>query len=170
MKALAERLPFPTESFDFVFCRLTAHHWRDVLSGIKEAYRVLKPGGRAAFIDIVSPGQPLLDTFLQTIEMLRDPSHVRDYSVAEWVHMATAAEFIIDKIVMRRMPIEFLTWVARMKTPEVHTQAIRALQQRMVDNVVLHFSIKQNGDFAIDAMTLELVKRHISNAANDHDL
>ncbi len=117
----AERLPFSEHSFDFVFCRLSAHHWRDVLSGLKETRRVLKPDGRAVFIDIVSSGQPLLDTFLQTIEILRDPSHVRDYSVAEWIHMATNAGFVIDKVIMRRMPIDFASWIARMSTPDVHT-------------------------------------------------
>lgn len=152
----AETLPFLDQSFDFVFCRLTAHHWSDVPAGLKEARRVLKVSGKAVFIDIVSPGPPLLDTFLQTFEMLRDPSHVRNYSVAEWTSMATAAGFVADKVTMRQMPIEFTSWVARMKTPDIHIQAIRSLQQRMAGEVIRRFAIDADGSFILDAMTLEL--------------
>jgi len=51
---------------------------------LREARRVLKPGGRAVFMDAISPGPALLDTYLQAVELLRDPSHLRDYSLAEW--------------------------------------------------------------------------------------
>jgi hypothetical protein len=46
---------------------------------------VLKPGGKLAFIDVMSPGQPLLDTYLQAVEVLRDTSHVHNYAMAEWL-------------------------------------------------------------------------------------
>ena len=81
----AERLPFANASFDILLCRYTAHHWRDLEAGLREARRVLKTGGRAVFADAIAPADPLLDTHLQTIELLRDPSHVRNYSAAEWI-------------------------------------------------------------------------------------
>ena len=82
-RGAAERLPFADASFDFVFSRYSAHHWSDLGLALREVRRVLKPGGVAAFIDVMSPGSPLLDTYLQTVEVLRDTSHVRDYSAAE---------------------------------------------------------------------------------------
>ena len=81
----AERLPFAEGEFDFVFSRYSAHHWSDLGLALREVRRVLKPGGVAAFVDVLSPGSPLLDTYLQTVEVLRDTSHVRDYSGAEWM-------------------------------------------------------------------------------------
>ncbi|VVE45301.1 SAM-dependent methyltransferase [Pandoraea terrae] len=50
--------------------------------------RVLRPGGRVVICDVVSTGQPLLDTYLQAVEVLRDTSHVRNYAVGEWIAMA----------------------------------------------------------------------------------
>jgi SAM-dependent methyltransferase len=88
-----EALPFEDASFDFVATRYSAHHWHDVPRALGEARRVLKPGGRALFMDVIAPEAPLLDTFLQTVELLRDPSHVRDYSVREWTAMLRAAGF-----------------------------------------------------------------------------
>ena len=46
----AERLPFEDGTFDFLATRYSAHHWRDFEGGIRQARRVLKTGGRAAFI------------------------------------------------------------------------------------------------------------------------
>ena len=80
-----KKLPFPDASFDVVLCRFTAHHWEDMEAGLREARRVLKPAAGAVFIDVVAPADRVLDTYLQAIELLRDASHVRNYSIAEWV-------------------------------------------------------------------------------------
>lgn len=38
-------LPFPTASFDHVFCNAALHHMRDPATAVREMLRVLKPGG-----------------------------------------------------------------------------------------------------------------------------
>jgi len=92
----AERLPFDDAAFDIVATRFSAHHWYDVRKGLAEARRVLKPGGKLVIVDIVAPEVPLLDTLLQTAEVLRDVSHVRDYRVSEWQAMLAEAGFQSD--------------------------------------------------------------------------
>ena len=81
----AERLPFDDATFDFVASRFSAHHWRDFEQGLGEARRVAKAGSPAVFIDVFAPGRAMLDTHLQAVELLRDGSHVRDYTAAEWL-------------------------------------------------------------------------------------
>jgi ubiquinone/menaquinone biosynthesis C-methylase UbiE len=47
IQASAEQLPFQADSFDFVTCAGVLHHTPDTLRGIREIYRILRPGGRA---------------------------------------------------------------------------------------------------------------------------
>lgn len=61
MKGNVESLPFENQTFDLVISRYSAHHWHDVEQALREVRRVLKPGGRAIFIDVVSPGHPVFD-------------------------------------------------------------------------------------------------------------
>lgn len=152
----AEAVPFPDASFDAVFCRYTAHHWPDVRKGLREARRVLKPGGLAIFEDIVAPEAPVLDTFLQSFELLRDPSHVRDYSVSEWAEIFTQAGFVMTGLTRRRLPLDFSAWVMRQRTPEVQVAAIRALFEVISEDVRAYFEIRENDDFTIDPVVFEL--------------
>ena len=146
--------PEPMSAFDVVASRYSAHHWFDAPAGLREARRVMKPGGIAVFMDVTTPGSPLLDTWLQTLELLRDPSHVRNYSVEQWRAMLEAAGFRPNSVSRFRLRLEFSSWVKRMNTPEVHVAAIRALQKRAGAEVIKHFEIEPDGTFTLDTMLM----------------
>jgi SAM-dependent methyltransferase len=157
-RGVAEQLPFADASFDYVFSRYSAHHWRDLDLGLREAARVLKPGGTAAFVDTVAPASPLFDTFLQTVELLRDPSHVRDYARAEWVATVGRAGLLARAASEHRVRLDIRSWLERMRTPAVQADAIRALEAVMSQGVRQHFAIEADGSFTIDVLTLVTIK------------
>jgi len=146
----AERLPFADGIFDIVLSRFSAHHWRDFEAGLREAARALKPGGLAAFVDVVAPPSPLLDTYFQAIELLRDCSHVRDYSRAEWEAALTRVGLVPGATSQHRVRLDFASWVERMRTPEVQVKAIRALQTALAGSVARYFETEPDGSFQID--------------------
>jgi SAM-dependent methyltransferase len=80
----AERLPFAPGNFDAVTCRIAPHHFPDVAQFVREAARVVRPGGSVAVVDQLSPGDPKTARYTNAFERLRDPSHVWAYGRVEW--------------------------------------------------------------------------------------
>jgi SAM-dependent methyltransferase len=149
-RGVAESLPFEDGRFDVVMSRFSAHHWRDFNAGLREAARVLKAGGMAVFVDATAPGDPLTDTFFQAIELLRDVSHVRDYSRAEWEAAIARTGLIVEATDHLRLRLDFRSWVERMKTPKLQVDAIRALQTSVSEKVTSYFDTEADGSYCID--------------------
>jgi SAM-dependent methyltransferase len=150
----AESLPYANESFDYVVSRLSAHHWRDVPSALNEVRRVLKSGGRAIWIDTASHADPLFDTHLQAIELLRDRSHVRDYTPDEWLMMFEKAGFTAAIQATWRIPVEFRSWIARMRTPPDCETAIKHLWTHAPQEVRDYYALSPDFSFELDAFLL----------------
>lgn len=153
-RGAAEALPCPDASFDIVATRYSAHHWRSFDEGLKQMRRAAKPGALALFADIVTPGTALLDTWLQTLELLRDPSHVKNRSLGEWSMALAAHGFAIESVRTWRLRLEFAPWIARMRTPDAHVAAIRSLQACASSEVRDYFQIEVDGSFSADTVLL----------------
>jgi len=153
-QAAAEALPCPDGSFDVVATRYSAHHWGAFRDGLAQMRRVVKHDGLALFMDVVSPGVALLDTWLQTLELLRDPSHVRNASVREWQTTLAAVGFAVDDVVAYKLRLEFGSWIARMRTPDAHVTAIRSLHDRASSEVKDYFQIGDDGSFTVDTVLI----------------
>jgi SAM-dependent methyltransferase len=152
-QAAAEALPFADASFDVALSRFSAHHWQNMEAGLREARRVLKPNGRAIFVDATAPADPLFDMHLQAVELLRDASHVRDYTVAEWTATLARAGFAVEGLTVRVLRMEFSTWIARTRTPQLRADAIRSLQTETPQSVRDHFAIGAEGSFDLQCAT-----------------
>jgi len=122
-----EHLPFPDAAFDLVTSRYSAHHVPRPAVAVAELARVLRPGGTLLLADVVAPDDPASDTFLNAIELLRDTSHVRDHSLAQWRGMLEGVGFVVDELGVWPLRLEFKSWVRRMGTPEPTVAQIGAL-------------------------------------------
>jgi len=143
----AHALPFAAASFDLVCTRYSAHHWFDVPRALAEMRRVVKPSGFILVIDLLGEDQPLVDTHLQSIELLRDISHVRDRTIAEWQSLLKAAGFEHIEHSTWSTRLEFTPWVQRMRTPETLITAIRILQNGAPAEVQRTLNIETDGSF-----------------------
>lgn len=147
-EAAAATLPFAAASFDLVCTRYSAHHWLDVPRCLREMRRVVKPDGFILLIDLLGDDDPLVDTHLQSIELLRDPSHVRDRNVAQWRALLHAAGFQDPEHETWATRLAFTPWVERMRTPPALVSAIRTLQTGAPAEVQRVLRIEADGSFS----------------------
>lgn len=143
----AESLPFPDASFDLVCSRYSAHHWTQLEPALKDMRRVLKPGGHLLMIDVQGEQDALVDTHLQAIELLRDRSHVRNRSAADWRALLAAVGFADIQHDSWPVRIDFSSWVARMRTPASRVAMIREVQTEAPGEVQRTLAIGPDGSF-----------------------
>jgi SAM-dependent methyltransferase len=155
-QGVAEDLPFDDASFDLVVSRFSAHHWSGVPAALGEVRRILAPGGALVFIDVIAPESALLDTTLQTLELLRDMSHVRNYRLSDWRAMLAAARFPGVIADAWKISLQFDSWIARIATPARRVDALRAVLKELPREAREYFDIAADGSFTIDAAWLEV--------------
>ncbi|HST16791.1 MAG TPA: class I SAM-dependent methyltransferase [Gaiellaceae bacterium] len=128
--APAEALPFADGSFDAVACRIAAHHFADVQAAVKEMARVARD--RVVICD-----NTFVSESSEQADRLRDPSHVRNYGVAEWHSFFELAGLeICDERLMER-PLEVEPWLARVGCEGETAARVRdLLGDRVVDGVM----------------------------------
>lgn len=125
-EADAEDLPFPAGSFTLLTCRIASHHFADVPRALREFHRVLRRGGRMAIIDTLLPEDPEIAGFFQTMEQLRNPTHVKAFSEGEWRQMIEDAELILQETLIIPKVHDFQEWV---KTAGLNRAKIQELNK-----------------------------------------
>lgn len=124
----AENLVWPADTFDVVACRYAVHHFPDPQRFVAEAARVLKPGGRLLISDHYAAEDPDLDVYVNHLNRLRDPSHVREPRRSEYQGWFKEVGLAYDEPVTWDLFLEFDNWVARSRTPQsVREELVRLL-------------------------------------------
>jgi SAM-dependent methyltransferase len=118
--APAEDLPFADASFDAVACRLAGHHFANVELAVREMARVAKHR-------VVVCDNTFVSDASEQADRLRDPSHVRNYSAAEWRGFLESAGLSVTEERELQRPLEIEPWLERAGTPEEDAARVREL-------------------------------------------
>jgi SAM-dependent methyltransferase/tetratricopeptide (TPR) repeat protein len=153
----AEALPFADASVDLVTCRIAAHHFSDVPRFLAETRRILTSGGRFGLVDNVAPDAELLPAFTaadlaaaeaayDAFERLRDPSHGRALTVADWRQAVAAAGLTVTHVETLPKRMDFAAWCRRLSVPA----ATVATLARMLDEAPPAFAAFLRPEIAAD--------------------
>jgi len=137
-------LPFSSSSVDLVACRHSAHHFSKIDEAVQEWVRVLKPGGKLVLADSISPEEQELDAFINEIEVLRDPSHVHNYRVSEWLMMLNEEGLTANVVREWSIPLDIRSWTQRMQTPQEDVERIIQLCANASALAREHFRIESH--------------------------
>jgi SAM-dependent methyltransferase len=118
--APAENLPFDDASFDVVACRVAAHHFEDVEAAVREMARAARD------LVLVADNLFISDT-AEEADRVRDPSHVRNYTEAEWRRFFTEAGLEIEDVHAYVHPVQLEPWLERAGCTGADAESVRAL-------------------------------------------
>ena len=139
--ARAEDIPFADDGFDVVVTRIAAHHFQDIGAAVREMARVAR---RAVIVEDTL----FADEIVEEAERLRDPTHVRSYSEAEWRSLLRDAGLAVEAVARFEKRHELEAWLARTGCEGEEADRVREL---LADRIV-------GGDYVDEKIVLRARK------------
>jgi SAM-dependent methyltransferase len=124
--APAEHLPFADASFELVTCRVGAHHFADVAAGVGEMARVA--ADRVLVVDNLFMGESA-----EEADRLRDPSHVHNYTEAEWRDLFAGAGLVTEEARRVDKALRVGPWLERSGCAGAEAERVRELLASRID-------------------------------------
>jgi SAM-dependent methyltransferase len=115
-----EELPFADGSFDVVTCRVAAHHFDDPVAALAEMARVSRS------LVLVSDNLYLGEAG-EEADRLRDPTHVRNLSEAEWRDLFSRVGLELEAFEREEKWLELEPWLERAGCSGDDAARVRAL-------------------------------------------
>lgn len=144
----AENLPFASDYFDLVTCRIAPHHFPDVFQFAQSAVRVLKAGGFLLVQDHVLPDDADAAHYADSFEKLRDPSHVHALTQAEWRGLFLDAGLSIKHTETLTKRHHLITWAERQGCDAAITARLQVLLKQAPPPVRAHMMPEHAGSDA----------------------
>ena len=158
VQGIADALPFAARAFDVTTCRIASHHFPSVPAFLAEVVRVTRPGGRVVLGDTSSPEEAALAAWHNRVEALRDPSHVRNYTAAEWRAFAEAAGLTVAGLdTSCRSRLAFADWVRRSGTDAARVAALRQAFGAPPPGAAAAFQLQGEGEALTFAWPITIV-------------
>lgn len=146
----AEALPYADGEFDLVTCRIAPHHFPHIDRFMAGATRVLRPLGILAVVDNIVPGgdaaADAAGAYINAFEKLRDPSHHRALSVAEWMAAYAAAGLTLLQVETAPKRMAFTPWAERMGGAPQMLAELRRLLLGAPPAAAAFFAVETSGD------------------------
>lgn len=162
LRADAAATGLPDGGFDLACARHTLHHHDDPDATLREALRLLRPGGRFVLVDESALPDDLNDWY-ERLERTRDPDHRALRDGAGWQAALGAAGFVdVDVEPLVRERIDVAAWLDRVAATEARRGDVRRLLRDAPAGAdrVLRIERDAAGDAHAFAMPMVVARGH----------
>ena len=116
VRGAVANLPVADMAFTLVVTRFALHHLTDPRQALAEMMRVCRPGGRVVVMDLAASTDPHIAERQDSIERLRDPSHIRmpaRGAVRRWLQ---ECQLVVEDVAEREIDRPVEAWLEQAVT------------------------------------------------------
>jgi ubiquinone/menaquinone biosynthesis C-methylase UbiE len=152
-----EHLPFRESEFDVVTCRFSFHHFPGPRISLYEMARVLRPGGRLVIEDMLSSEDASKSDYQNTMENLRDPSHIKHYKASEIEQMLQEAGLVVVDRVGGSSDFDFGHWIEMADPPAWNVEKIREMMRLSMEGDLSGLDVRVKDERMVFSYTTAIV-------------
>lgn len=168
--APAQAMPFRSERFDAIFCRIVLSQARAPEQVLSEIFRVLKPGGILILADLITDDDPVKRATQNAIESKRNPCHVAARTQGAYLDLLadTGFDIVAESFAVFERDLE--QWLAEIQTPPEDRVAVREMVEASLETDAAGMNARRVADrllFDQQLYYVKAVKRYEVAAGNN---
>lgn len=156
--APAHALPFQDETFDAVMMRLVLNHVRRPERILREAVRVLKPGGVVVMAELLGVDNPVKRATQNAIEARRNPAHVAARGAEQYYKLLTDLDLTIEAKQVVSFERELDEWLAIYHTDRADASIVREMIEAGLETDAAGMNIRRQGNTLVFEQRMVYVK------------
>lgn len=156
--AAAQALPFHDARFDAVFCRLVLNHTQKPEQLVREAVRVLRPGGVFILADMLSVDNAVKRATHNAIEEKRNPAHVAARSAEHYTKMLKDAGLDIEAQESVSFDRELEEWLSAFDVERADRAIVREMIEAGIETDAAGMHARRQGSTLIFVQRMHYVR------------
>jgi ubiquinone/menaquinone biosynthesis C-methylase UbiE len=143
--ASAQNVPFRSEGFDAVLCRLVLHHAHRPDEILRESARVMRAGGVLILADLLAADDPVRRATQNTIEARRNPSHVAMYTADQYRKLVNNSGLTIENESVAVFERELDDWLNDLQSDPGNRAVVREMIEAGLETDATGLKVRRQG-------------------------
>ncbi|MEZ4735259.1 MAG: methyltransferase domain-containing protein [Caldilineaceae bacterium] len=142
--AAAQRMPFRSESFDAVICRLVLNHTHKPEHIVQELTRLLKPGGILILAELLGADDSVKRATQNTIEARRNASHVAALSAEQYRKLVIGARLVIEAETVAVFEQDLEEWLTDLQSNPATRSVVREMMEAGLETDAAGLNVRRH--------------------------